>query len=128
MKRVAVAAAAVAVLAVIGPVRATFADQPVVTASMALDRLDKPGGLSVTGVTTATITWQPIADTYGQGYRLYRSTTSGTGYTQVRAVTPISASTTSDTPLVPGRYYYVIRAYAGEWLSAPSNEVSVLLL
>jgi hypothetical protein len=35
---------------------------------------------------------------------------------------------TTDTPLVPGTYYYVLRATAGSWLSLTSNQASILLV
>jgi hypothetical protein len=112
------------------PALAAFIDGPAVAASFTADRLDTPGNLAAGGSlgTTATLTWNAVADTYAAGYRVYRSTTSGSGYALVATVTPRTTTSTTNSPLIPGRYYYVVRAFAAQWLSPPSNEVSILLL
>ena len=130
MIRPALALSIVAVAVASAPVLATFGDGRAVAASFTADRLDAPGNLAASGALglTVTLTWTVAADAYTTGYRVYRSTTSGAGYALVATVTPRTTTSTTNSPVVPGRYYYVVRAFAGQWLSPPSNEASVLLL
>ncbi len=128
MNRLAVALGVLVTLAIAAPAAARFTEQPTATAAFTADRLDTPSALTASGSVTVTLTWTPVADVYAAGYRLYRSTISGSGYTLVATISLRTASSTTDTPIVPAQYYYVIRAYAGQWLSPASNEVSVLVL
>lgn len=127
--RAAVLALCLAVVTA-APAVARFSDAPAATAAFTTDRLDSPTGLAGSGpiALTVTLTWSPVADAYAEGYHLYRSTTSGSGYSFVKSITPRTANSTTDTPLVPGAYFYVLRTYAGGWTSLPSNEVAVLVL
>jgi hypothetical protein len=60
------------------------------------------------------------------GYHIYRSTTSGTGYSQVGSVG--AATTTFPDPNAgSGTWFYVVRAVAGGVESVNSNEVSVII-
>lgn len=73
------------------------------------------------------VSWTAPA-TGANGYRVYRSTTAGTGHTEVGATS--TTSFTNAGPFSPGTYYYVVRAYkidklGNETLSAYSNEASV---
>jgi fibronectin type 3 domain-containing protein len=60
------------------------------------------------------------------GYNVYRSTTSGTGYTKVNS-TPVNGTSYTDTSVASGTtYYYVVTAVDPHSLeSVSSNEVSV---
>src|SRR4029079_19321916 len=84
-----------------------------------------PTGLSATltgsPATTATLSWTASAGS--MSYRVYRSTTSGTGYLQL--VAGLTA-TTYDDPSVPYNttYYYVVRGF-NLVESANSNEAFV---
>ncbi len=127
----AAVAVAIALALVTAPVSlARYTDGVAVAASFAADTLAPPTAVAVPGAIglTATLTWTITNDAYASGYNLYRSTTSGSGFILVKAVTPRGATTTTDTPLVPGTYYYVLRSYVGNWLSATSNQVSILLI
>jgi hypothetical protein len=53
---------------------------------------------------------------------------SGSGFALVATLTPMTATTTTSTPVVPGRYYFVLRAFVGSWLSVASNEVTAFLI
>jgi len=87
-----------------------------------------PQNLSATAISDSQIdlTWDPPSDWGGdkEGYRIYRSTSSGGSYTQIDSV---GASTTSysDTGLNSGTtYYYVVTAYNSVGESSYSNEDS----
>jgi hypothetical protein len=109
---------------------ARYMDNAATAALFTADTLTPPTGLGVSGGfgLTATLTWTPTLETYATGYRVYRSTTSGSGFVLVATVTPRTATTTTNSPALPGTYYYILRSYAANWLSAPSNQVSVFLL
>lgn len=112
------------------PAAALMGDTAWATSSIATDVLGPPTSLAATAAIPLTVglTWTATPDGYAAGYRVYRSTTSGSGYTHVATVTPRTTTTHQDLPLVPGRYYYVVRAYFGAWTSHSSNEVSVLVV
>lgn len=109
---------------------AQFADGATAGATFTTDVLEPASGLAVSAGLglTATLTWTATPDAYAGGYRVYRSATSGTGFTLVTTVAGAGTTTASDTPLLPGTYYYVVRSFAGGWTSPATNEVSVLLL
>jgi hypothetical protein len=103
---------------------ARLTDQNMATVSVSTDTLAPPTGLAATGPATTSLTWTASTDAYAAGYRVYRSTTSGSGFALVSSVTPGSATSTTDAP-VTGTYYYVLRSYFQNWLSVASNEASV---
>lgn len=74
-----------------------------------------------------TLTWTASTSAIADGYRVLRSVTSGTGYTQVASVSGQSTSTYTDTTVVVSTtYYYVVTAYQGtSWTSVNSNQTSV---
>lgn len=91
----------------------------------------QPRGLvAVVAGATVRLAWEPVADADLGGYRVYRSTAPGRGYTRV---TPDSqaAATYVDGDVRPGQtYYYVVTAVdrsrrANE--SVPSPEASVTI-
>ncbi len=90
-----------------------------------------PTGLAVVQVqgteTQAKLTWNAV--TGATSYKIYRSTTSGTGYSQVHTINDGATTTYTNTGLTKGNtYYYKISAVnvAGE--SAKSVEKSVALI
>jgi hypothetical protein len=91
--------------------------------AFALDSLDAPTNLTATGGTTVTLNWTATPDAYATGHRIFRSTSSGGGYSQVGQVTPRTTTVFVDSPAA-GAYYYVARAYYQNWESANSNEVT----
>jgi fibronectin type 3 domain-containing protein len=71
---------------------------------------DPPTGLSATaGDSQVSLDWNNNGESDLDGYKVYRSTTSGSGYTQIADV---SASAYTNTGLTNGTtYYYVVTAY-----------------
>jgi len=85
-----------------------------------------PTGLGATpGNTTAELDWNDNTDPDLDGYNVYRSTTSGSGYSQIN-VSLVSTSNYTDTGLTNGTpYYYVVTAVdLGTNESGNSNEAS----
>jgi len=113
-------------LAIVPPASTTLArltDLAVSTGSLAADTLDPPTALAAVGGSSVTLVWVASIDTYATGYDVYRSATSGNGYTLVSSVTPGSATSTTDNPGV-GTWYYVLRTTFQSWSSADSNEAA----
>jgi hypothetical protein len=102
--------------------RLTAADAT--TADLATDRLDSPANLAGTGGSSVALTWTPSSSSWASGYQVLRSPTSGSGYTQVDTVTPVTRAASTDSP-ANGTWYYVLRTVFHSWTSVPSNEASV---
>ncbi len=130
MIRRAVALAAVAVLAALAvsapTTLARFASNTTTATTFTTSTLRPPTALAATGGASASLTWAASSSSSATGYHLLRSSTSGAGYAQVKNVTPVSASSTSDTP-ADGVWYYVLETYLGSWTSARSNEAAVTI-
>lgn len=87
------------------------------------DTLNAPTALNASGGASVDLSWTATSDTYATGHRVYRSTTSGSGYAQIVQITPRTTASYNDAPAA-GTYYYVVRAYYQSWESVNSNEVS----
>jgi len=96
------------------------------TATLSTASLVPPTSLTGIGGATAGLSWTASTSTVAAGYQVLRSATSGSGYTQVGTVAPVSATSTTDSPAA-GTWYYVLRTYAGTWTSATSSEVAVVV-
>jgi hypothetical protein len=105
---------------------ARFHDKAHLDGQFTTARIEPPTGLAGTGGASATLTWTPSVTGWATGYDVLRSATSGSGYANVGTVTPISATSTTDSPAV-GTWYYVLRATFHNWSSARSNEASVVI-
>src|SRR3990170_2247532 len=99
-------------------------DSATAVATFTTDGLDPPTSLSATPGATVALAWTVTPDAYATGYQVLRSTTSGSGYSQVGTATPQSATAYTDTPAGAGTYYYVLRSYYQNWTSVDSNEAS----
>ena len=95
-------------------------------ASFSAATLQPPTALNGTNGTTAGLSWTASTSSAATGYRVLRSATSGSGYSQVASVTPVSATSTTDNP-ANGTWYYVLRTYFASWTSANSNEAAVVV-
>ncbi len=93
------------------------------TANPASSRVDPPTRLSAApGDANVRLSWTPSTSAGINQQRIYRSTSSGSGYTQVGTLST-SATTYLDTGLNNGTtYYYIVRAYNGSAESGNSNE------
>ena len=83
---------------------------------------------TVVSSTQVDLTWTAPTDDGGDPivqYRVYRSTTSGSGYVEVGTSTTASFS---DTSVAPGNtYYYLIAAENGVGIGLNSTEISVTM-
>jgi hypothetical protein len=100
---------------------ATFAPPTGPSAAQVSCKNNKPPQISVS--------WTASPSSFTTGYAIYRSTTSGSGYTQIGTV---DASTTtfadpSTTLAYSTTYYYVVDATVQSW-SARSSEAQVTTL
>ena len=60
-------------------------------------------------------------------YNVYRSTTSGSGYSQIN-VSPVTGLTFTDSQVSNGAtYFYVVRSFDGTSESANSNEAKAVI-
>jgi fibronectin-binding autotransporter adhesin len=84
-----------------------------------------PTGVTATpGNNQVTLSWTAPSGTV-IGYDVYRSTTSGSGYTLLAAGTDVSSSPFTDTTAANGTtYYYVVTALNGALQSSDSSQVS----
>jgi hypothetical protein len=105
---------------------ARFTDADASTVSISTDTLAPPTSLAATGGLSASLTWIPTVDTYATGYEVWRSTTSGSSYSQIATLTPRTVAAAVDSP-GPGVYYYVLRSYFQNWRSVNSNETSATI-
>ena len=112
------------ILATAVSVYAIFSDSDSVTPNdFASDTLDSATSLGATGGASVDLSWTATADTYADGHRVLRSTTSGGPYSQIAEVTPRTTTTYTDSP-ADGTYYYVLRSFYQNWESANGNEAS----
>ena len=74
---------------------------------------------------TVRIAWTPTSSSWATGHRVYRSTTSGSGYAQVTQIAGLATATFDDVPGT-GTFYYVVRGYyntnGANWESVNSAE------
>jgi hypothetical protein len=87
------------------------------------DTLNPATSLGATGGASISLSWTATSDTYASGHRIFRSSTSGSGYAQIAEVTPRTTTVYVDSPSA-GTYYYVVRAYYQNWESVDSNEAT----
>jgi GH35 family endo-1,4-beta-xylanase len=90
-----------------------------------------PANLSITtaGETSVSLDWDDNSGSFLAGYNVYRSTTSGSGYSKLNGSLLTSSDYTDNTAANGTVYYYVVTAvniYSSE--SAYSNEVSRLVI
>ena len=134
---VAIVAGCLALASSGGTSLALATDQETVASTVTADTLDPPTDLVCNGIAPCTIpsitdpvlTWTATPDAYASGYDILRSTTSGSGYAVIASVSGRTTTTYTDTTVAPlTTYYYVVRAVAGAWTSANSDQVQVTVL
>ena len=97
------------------------------TASFRTGTLAAPTSLVAAGGGTISLGWAASTSSTAMGYAVLRSTVSGSGYTQVGTVTPVSAISTIDVPGA-GTWFYVLQTYLGGWTSGNSNQASATVV
>lgn len=95
-------------------------------ATFATGTLAAPTSLTGTNGATAGLAWTASTSTSASGYLVLRSATSGSGYAQVGTITPVAATSTTDSP-GNGTWYYVLQTYLQGWTSASSNQAAVVV-
>lgn len=93
------------------------------------DILDPPTILSASpSGSDIQLDWTATVDTYAAGYKVLRSMTQGSGYSEIDTVTPYTTITYPDNTVSGGiTYYYVLQSYYQNWASANSNEASAMV-
>src|SRR3990172_12357189 len=86
-------------------------DSATAVATFTTDGLDPPTSLSATPGATVALAWTVTPDAYATGYQVLRSTTSGSGDSQVGAATPQAATAYTDTPAGGGAFHYGPRSH-----------------
>jgi hypothetical protein len=128
MQRLASVLAAILLGSAIGaaPVAlARFQASADTTGTFSTATIAPPTGLAAAATgTTVTLTWTPSVTSAADGYTVHRGTAAGGPYTRIGPVTPVGATTTTDTPGT-GTWYYVLRTFLGSWTSALSNEAMI---
>jgi bacillopeptidase F len=74
----------------------------------------------VQGTVKVNLTWTASSSSQTTGYEIFRSTTSGSGYTSVG--TKNGTSFTDSSVTFSTRYYYVVQSSRNSWRSVNSNE------
>ena len=106
---------------------ALFRDPAPIAANVfSADTLNPPTAPAAIGGQGVAISWTATADTYADGHRVFRATSSGGAYTQIAQVTPRTTTSYVDAPGA-GTFYYVVRAFRVNWASANSSEVSAIV-
>ena len=89
-----------------------------------------PTNLSITAsATSVSLDWDDNTESHLAGYNVYRSTTSGSGYSKLNSSLVSNSNYTDDTATNGNTYYYVVTAvdiYSKEF--GYSNEVSRLVI
>ena len=100
---------------------ATFAPPTGPSAAQVSCKNNKPPQINVS--------WTASASSFTTGYTIYRSTTSGGGYTQIGTVNAATTTFTdpSTTLAYTSTYYYVVDATVQSW-SARSTQTQVTTL
>ncbi len=81
-----------------------------------------PADLAVSTTSGMTLTWSSVENV--AGYKVYRSADNVT-YTEIKAITPSTTLTYTDTTCGPGvTYYYMITSYSGSNESEKSGSIT----
>lgn len=88
------------------------------------------GKSRITGTWRVTLCWTHTPTGFADGYEIFRSTTSGTGYTSIGSVSGIGTVSFIDASGLVGNgtYYYMVRSTKNFWRSANSVETSQTLI
>ena len=124
----------VAVLASVTPAWGSFSSSTSpVGHTVASATLAAPTGLgAVNGTcvvltsTSVNLSWTATSSAFADGYQIFRSTTSGSGYASLGTVSGRTTTTFVDTtPAFLTTYFYVVQATKNAWRSPNSGQASV---
>lgn len=123
----ALAMTAVIVLGGAAAAWGTFTKSTSATHTISTNTVAAPTSLTATGTVAVLLSWTSTTSAFATGSRVFRSTTSGSGYAQIAQVAGLSTTTYTDAPGT-GTFYYVVEAYysgnGANWTSANSNQAS----
>ena len=105
---------------------AVFSDRGAQAYQFAADTLDAPTNVRATGGTSVTVTWTATADTYATGYRVLRGTSATGPFTQVAQLPSRLTTSYSENPS-SGQWWYVVRSYRQNWVSADTTPASAVV-
>lgn len=105
---------------------ASFTASGATAATFRAVQLQPPTAVTAVGGTSAALSWTASPSSAASGYRLLRTATSGSGYTQIATITPVTATSAVDAPGA-GTWYYVLQTYARTWTSANSNQAMAVV-
>lgn len=103
---------------------AVLTANPTRPSSVTTDTIGSPLSFTVTSQAAGEelkLTWNQSASNYTEGYKIYRSPTSGGTYTEVATVMGRTTVTWTDTNADRGANYYRVLAFKVNWLSPVSS-------
>lgn len=105
---------------------ASFLDGATATATLSTDTLAPPSNLNagLCLVGAVTLSWTATPSTWADGYEIRWGTTSGGPYTTGSATSVLPTTTVTGLSLLT-TYYFVVRAYDGNWRSAATAQRAV---
>ncbi|MFN8506987.1 MAG: hypothetical protein U0547_05400 [Dehalococcoidia bacterium] len=105
---------------------AVFSDKGAQAYQFAADTLDAPTNLQAIGGSSVSLTWTASADAYASGYQVSRGSSSDGPFTPVAKVTSRATTSYTDSPGA-GQWWYVVRAYRQNWMSADSTAAGAVV-
>jgi hypothetical protein len=84
------------------------------------------GACTILTSNSVNLSWTATSSTWADGYIVFRSTTSGSGYAAIATVSGRSTTAYVDaSPAFSTTYFYVVQATRNLWRSPNSNQASV---
>lgn len=105
---------------------ASFLDGGTAAGTMSAATLEPPSGLTsgTCLLGSVTLSWTATPSTWADGYEIRWSRTSGGPYTTGSTTSTLTTAVVSGLSLLT-TYYFVVRAYDGNWRSVNSNQRTV---
>ena len=127
--RAVLVALMIATLALVGTASwalASFLDGATATATLSTDTLAPPSGLTagLCLLGAVTLNWTATPSAWADGYEVRWGKTSGGPYTTGSATSVLPTATVTGLSLFT-TYYFVVRAYDGNWRSANTAQRAV---
>jgi hypothetical protein len=105
---------------------AAFLEGATAEATMSTATLQAPSGLSGGAclLGSVTLSWNATPSTWADGYEIRWSKTNGGPYTTGSTTSVLTTKVVTGLSLLT-TYYFVVRAYDGNWRSPNSNQLTV---